>query len=67
MNAPVPLRRALSIAAEGALDRARIGGALRRIYESEGFSGAVEAAQGELRALAEQVQRAGGDLGGFVG
>ena len=47
------------------IERARMAASLARIYRIAGFRAAVEAQQGILHALAEQVREEGGDLNGF--
>lgn len=61
-ESPVPAA-AICVANTLELERARLSIALTRIYRAGGFSAAVTASQGSLRALAELVRAEGGSLG----
>lgn len=58
--------RALTLAQELELDRARIATAQDRIYRNAGFSAVVAVQRSTLVALAERVRAEGGDLQGWA-
>jgi hypothetical protein len=64
MNAlsPAPLTPAQELE----MDRAKMAVLIDRIYRRDGFSVAVEASQGVMRALVEKVREDGGSLEGWV-